>query len=80
MNNQIRKTKVVTKNIVADFVAKIQNIFGTNLTSYEKMIEKGTKQIEEELEDEGIKMKWYRYEISQLTNGAIAILFYGDKE
>jgi len=80
MNKQIRKTKVVTKNIVADFVAKVQNVFGVNLSSYEKMIEKGTNEIEKELKEENIEMDWYRYEISQLTNGAIAILFYGDKK
>ena len=80
MNKQIRTVKVVTRNVILDFVANIQNVFGANLSSYERMLDKGTKSIEEELEKQGIEMEWYRYEISQLTNGAIAILFYGDKK
>ena len=72
--------KVVTRNFILDFVTTIQNMFGLNLTVYEKMIEKGMKQIQQELKDKRIKLKWYRYEISQLTNGALAIVLYGDKK
>ncbi len=76
----ITKQKVVTKNFIMDFVAVFQNLIGMNLTSYEKMIEKGMQQIQEELKKEKIKLKWYRYEISQLTNGAVAIVLYGDEK
>ncbi len=72
--------KVVTRNFILDIVAGLQNLVGMNLTSYEKMIDKGMQQIQEELKDKKIKVKWYRYEISQLTNGAIAIVFYGDEK
>ncbi len=72
--------KVVSKNFVIDIIVRFQNLFGLNLTSYETMMEKGIKQIEKELKDKKIKLKWYRYEISQLTNGAMAIMLYGDKK
>lgn len=72
--------KVVTRNFIFDFITKIQNMLGLNLTVYEKMIEKGMKQIQEELNNKKIKLKWYRYEISQLTNGALAIILYGDEK
>ncbi len=72
--------RVVSKNFVIDIIARFQNLFGLNLTSYETMMEKGIKQIEKELKDKKIKLKWYRYEISQLTNGAMAIMLYGDKK
>jgi len=72
--------KVVSKNFVVDIIASFQNIFGLNLKGYESMVEKGIKQIEEEIEEKGIELKWYRYEISQLTNGAMAIMLYGDKK
>lgn len=72
--------KVVSRNFILDFVTKIQNMLGLNLTVYEKMIAKGIKQIEEELKIKKISMKWYRYEITQLTNGAVALMFYGDKK
>lgn len=76
----INITKVVTRNFIMDIVAKYQNMFGMNLTGYEKMIEKGINQIKTELKQKKIILKWYRYEISQLTNGAIAIMLYGDKK
>jgi len=71
-------TRVVSKNFILDIVVKIQNFFGANLSSYEDMIKKGTEQIQEELKKQGKELKWYRYEITQLTNGAVAIMLYGD--
>jgi uncharacterized protein YbjQ (UPF0145 family) len=71
-------TRVVSKNFLVDFIASFQNMIGTNLTGYEKMVQKGTKQIQEELEEKNIILKWYRYEITQLTNGAVSITLYGD--
>lgn len=73
---QITITKVVSRNFVMDIVSSIQNTFGMNLTSYEKMVQKGMNQIKEELK--GKELSWYRYEITQLTNGAVSITFYGD--
>ncbi len=34
-------TKVVTRNFILDIVAQIQNLVGMNLTSYEKMVDRG---------------------------------------
>jgi len=76
----INITKVVTKNFILDMVAKIQNALGMNIRIYEKMIQKGIKQIELELKERNIKLKWYRYEINQLTNGAMAIMLYGEEK
>ena len=76
----INITKVVTRNIIMDIVANIENILGMNLKSYEDMINKGIKEIEEELEEKKIKLKWYRYEMNQLTNGAMAIMLYGEEK
>jgi len=53
---------------------------GFNLTGYEKMVQKGMAQIEEELESREIKLSWYRYEITQLTSGAVSITLYGDRK
>lgn len=74
---QITITKVVTRNFIMDLVANVQNFFGMNLTSYENMVQKGMEQIKEEIKNK--KMNWYRYEITQLTNGAVSITFYGDE-
>ena len=45
----INITKVVTRNIFMDFIASFQNLVGSNLTSYEKMVDKGIEQIKAEL-------------------------------
>ena len=71
-------TKVVSRNFIMDIVSTMQNFFGLNLTSYEKMVDKGMEQITEDLEKDNIKLEWYRYEITQLTNGALSITLYGD--
>lgn len=76
--NQIHINKTVTRNFIMDIVANIQNIFGMNLSSYEKMVDKGMQQIQEEIKDK--RMIWYRYEIAQMTNGALSITFYGDEQ
>ena len=70
--------KTVTKNFIVDIIAGVQNLFGLNLIGYEKMVNKGMKQIEKETKD--LEMKWYRYEITQMTNGALSITFYGEAE
>ena len=77
---QVTIVKVVTRNFIMDIVAKFQNMFGLNLTSYERMVKKGTDQIETELKERKIKLKWYRYETAQLTNGAMSIMLYGEQK
>jgi len=72
-------TKVVSRDFITDFIASFQNMIGSNLTGYEKMVKKGTNQIQEELLKNNINLKWYRYEITQLTNGAVSITLYGDQ-
>lgn len=73
-------TKVVSRFFVLDIVSSIQNFFGANLSPYEDMVNKGMKQIEEELKEKRIVLEWYRYEITQLTNGAVSITIYGDEK
>jgi len=80
MINHFTLTKVVSRNFLVDFVVKFQNLIGTNLTGYEKMVNKGMKQIQDEIEKKSIKLLWYRYEITQLTNGAVSITLYGDRK
>ena len=77
---QITITRVVSRNFILDLVASMQNFFGMNLTSYEKMVNKGMEQIQEELKEKKIQLNWYRYEITQLTNGAVSITLYGDSK
>lgn len=75
---QIHINKTVTRNFIMDIVAGVQNIFGMNLTSYEKMVDKAMDQIKVELEDKNLD--WFRYEITQLGNGALSITLYGEEK
>ena len=69
--------RTVTRNFIIDMVASLQNFFGLNLTGYEKMVNKGMDQIQEEVKEK--KLSWFRYEITQLSNGALSITFYGEE-
>ncbi len=78
MKKQIHINKTVTRNFVMDIIANMQNFFGMNLTSYERMVDKAMNQIKEELGNK--KLSWFRYEITQLGNGALSITLYGEVE
>lgn len=72
--------KTVTRNFIMDIVANLQNMLGLNLSSYEKMVDRAMKSIQEELTGREIKLKWFRYEITQLNRGALSITLYGEEE
>jgi len=80
MNKNITKTRVVTKSFITDIIARIKNALGLRLNRYEDMIQEAQDGMWAELKKEKVKLKWYRYEISQLTNGAMVIMLYGEKE
>lgn len=78
MNRSIHINKTVTRNFIMDIIANMQNFFGMNLVSYEKMVDKAMQQIKDELGNK--KLSWFRYEITQLGNGALSITLYGEEE
>ena len=78
MGKPISINKVVSRSFVTDIYSEMQNLFGSNLTKYEQMLDKATADVWKQVG--GRKMKWYRLEISQLTNGAMAIMFYGEED
>ena len=80
MKKMIHISKVVSRNFIIDLVTIIQNFFGANLSGYEKMIKRANKQIMDEIKSQKLKLSWYRMEITQLTNGAMAVMLYGEKQ
>jgi uncharacterized protein YbjQ (UPF0145 family) len=76
----VTKVRVVAKNFVSDIMASIRNFLGGRISQYEDMVFRAQNDIWEEVSKENLKIKWYRFEISQLTNGAIVIMFYGELE
>jgi uncharacterized protein YbjQ (UPF0145 family) len=75
---QFTINKTVSRNFIVDIVSSLQNMFGLNLTGYEKMARKGMNQIQEEIKNK--KIVWFRYEITQMTNGALSITLYGEEK
>lgn len=80
VERNVTKVRVVTKFFVVDIINSIKNALGMRLTKYEDMITKAQNEIWEELRKEKIELKWHRYEISQLTNGAMTIMLYGERK
>lgn len=78
--NSIMKSRVMSKNVVIDIVARVKNFFGMRITQYEDLIEKAKKEIFDELDEEGIVLSWHRYQITELTNGALVIMLYGEEK
>jgi len=76
--NQITKIRVTTRGIIPDIIARVKNTLGMRISEYESMIQKMQDEIWQEIEDEGLDLKWFRYEISQLTTGAMVIMLYGE--
>ena len=72
--------KVVSRNFIMDFVASLQNLFGKNLVTYETMLNKGINEIWNEINNNNIKLKWYKYQITEINKGAIIILLYGEQK
>ena len=72
--------KVVTRNVFVDAFSNIQNILGSNLISYEKMVQKAIQQITDDMKKDKIELEWYRYEITYIDKGAVSVMIYGDKK
>jgi len=68
------KVKVMSRHFLADFKATLQNILGRRLTGYEDMINKAIESSLKELGD----IKNPKIEISEMTNGSMAVIVYGD--
>jgi len=80
MSRNITKVRVVTKFFIIDIINRVKNALGMRLNQYEDMITKAQKEIWDEIKTENILLKWHRYEISQLTNGAMVVMLYGERK
>lgn len=77
---EITKVRVMTRFFVVDIIASVKNFLGMRIEQYEDLIKKAQKEIWEEIKTEGLELSWFRYEITELTNGAIVIMLYGEKK
>ena len=70
-------TRVVTKDIVTDSFQGLRNFFGMRLRGYEKVLQKNTKEMLEEMNLK-YNVKWFRMIVNPLTNGSAMIILYGE--
>jgi hypothetical protein len=72
--------RVISRDLINDVKAQMQNLFGARLTPYESMIQKGKIELWKEVTNKNLKVLWYRYDITFMAKGAITIILYGDAE
>ena len=70
------ETRVISKNVITDFVQGIRNMLGLRLVSYEVAINNTQKELLDKYSVQDIK--WFRLDIVQITNGAFSITIYGE--
>ena len=70
-------TRVVTRDVVTDFLQIIRNLFGMRLIGYEEIISKNINELIKEAEKK-YKIKWWRLSVNPLTHSSIMITIYGD--
>ena len=69
-------TKVITRNFIQDFINSVRNFLGADLPNYEERINGAIRYLYGRIDD--LKITWYRLEITEITDGAVAIIIYGE--
>ncbi len=70
-------SKVVSRNIITDWVQHIRNVFGLELKAYTNTINDTVKELQNRIK---VKLKWYRIDIEEFGHGGFLISIYGEKE
>ncbi len=70
-------SKVVSRNIITDWIQGIRNLFGLELKAYTNTVNQTVKEL---LNKVDTKLKWYRIDIEEFGHGGFLIAVYGEKE
>ena len=70
------KTRVISKNVITDWVQGIRNMLGLRLISYENAIDKTINEMKEEVLNKPVS--WFRIDIEQASKDAFIITIYGE--
>ncbi len=71
------EVKVVSRNIISDFVQSIRNFLGMEMTGYSNIIEITVKELLNKIKKKG-KANWFKIDIEQIANSGIIISVYGE--
>lgn len=80
MKQDFTITRVVTRDIFRDWFARIRNMFGLRLRTYESMIKKNCDEMLKEMRLRYKEIGWYRLSINPLVDGSAMIILYGEYE
>lgn len=70
-------TKVVSRNFISDFGAKLKNIIGGRLKTYEKMQNMAIKEATDELLTNYPGVTEVKMQITEFANASLSITVYG---
>jgi len=70
-------SKVVSRNIITDWVQGIRNFLGLELIAYTNTINETVKELVAKVDG---KLKWYRIDIEEFGRGGFLIAVYGERE
>lgn len=74
----VHKVRVFSKNFVTDFFQNLKNIVGGRLKAYEKMIEQAIDESISDLLREHPLVKNLKMQVTEMTDGSIAVIVYGE--
>jgi len=70
------KIRVISRNIITDWVQGVRNVLGLRLKSYENAIETTVNELKKECLSKPVA--WFRVDIEQATKGSFIISIYGE--
>ncbi len=75
MEKNFHFVKVVSRNVITDFVQGIRNFLGLELKSYTEKID---VTIQELIGRANKPKKWYKIDVEEIAHGGIIVLVYGE--
>lgn len=70
-------SKVVSRNLITDWIQGIRNMFGLELKAYTNIVNETVKELMDKVDT---KLKWYRIDIEEFGRGGFLVSVYGEKE
>ena len=76
-NEKFSITRVVTRDVITDFLQIVRNLLGMRLSGYEEVISKNINELIKEAEKK-YSVAWWRLSVNPLTHSSVMITIYGE--